>query len=399
MSKTAEVTLAKESLRHLRNWDLEQLGDTLRHEGLKEVVEFGLNWTSRYSIGRLLLERLAKPIHDSRLATSIGSIALAGPTGLAAGWDKTGRVILAWQAAGANFVQPGGIPRYEQPGNPMSRLMTLDERAGDHGIHISWNNFGFSSPGAPAVVSNINRQKQISEITIPVLAQATLNKEMYLRKNKHKIPERIAETVRMIMPIADGIELGLSSNHTPGMRASQDEEEFVYRNVMAAKEVIGDKMPLGYKGDGDGGEERLELYCRVAQRTGLDWLSLINATGRPDIKERYGLSPSVGSLAGSDPEYQQMAVDSVAFVYEAIGDQIDIVAMGGADPEQAIRLIKAGGSAVGRLSGVRVDGLQAMSKVDRAVLEYMQKSNIASLTDLVGTDTRRGAKKTKNSLP
>src|SRR5439155_15408209 len=100
-------------------------------------------------------------------------------------------------------------------------------------------------------------------------------------------------------------------------------------------------------GDGDGGEPRLEMYCNLVDRAGIDILGLINSTALPHIKAKYGAENLPGGLAGADPDYRQLALDAVKYVYEAAGDKVDIVGMGGINSaDTALNMIKHGASAV-----------------------------------------------------
>lgn len=395
MNEPPDITLWRESTRHLREHTGEA-GDIWRHEGLKKAAELSLYIAGRHQFSRSFLEWVGDTdmtLPDPRLATNLGALALRGPVGISAGWDKPGRTILGWQALGAEHITVGGVTLYPQSGNRMVRLRTFDHTIGDHGTNLSWNALGFNSGGADKVVYNIAEQRQLADVTIPVVVQVTLNKEMYEPANRHLIPGIIAATVRKVKPVADAVELGLTSPNTLGMRDAQDAEEFTYTNIMAAKEVIGDDLPLSFKGDGDGGEERLEMYCRLVERTGLDIIGLINTTSLERIKARYGAADLPGGLAGADPEYQQLALDSVRYVYEAVGDKVDIVGMGGINsPERALRMIKAGASAVGINTAVRRLGPRAMSKIENGLLADPTVQAVGSINELIGADTERGPK-------
>jgi dihydroorotate dehydrogenase len=394
MAEKSNVTLTGETMRHLK-----EARDIWLHEGAKDALGKVLYRVGKHESGQRLIERLARPIENPRLATSIGGLALCGPTGLAAGHDKLGYNIQAWQAAGANFLVLGGVTWDEQLGNPMPRLHKFRRTLGDFGRDVGLNFYGFNSPGRERFMQNVADQREIAEVDIPIFIQVTLNKEMYDERNFHLIPQRLAETARYVSPYADGISLGLSSPNTLKMREAQD-EDFLYEIIMRTKEAVGNK-PIELKGDGDGGEERCEMYCEVIRRTELDIISLINSTALARIKAKYGAAHVSGGLSGGDPEYQQMAVDSVAYVYETVGDKVDIIGTGGiAGPqadEQAIRLVRAGASALGRVTGIARDLVRVATNTDRAVLAHLETEqqragNVMHLPDIIGADTHRGPK-------
>ena len=401
MTADPRVTVASETLRHVGAANLAEAGDVLRHEGLKKAAEAGLYHGGQSQLGRLTLSRLAgEPVDDPRLRTYVSTLKLDGPLGIAPGWDKTGKTIQAWQAAGAHHIAIGGITCFPQAGNPMPRLRTMDRLIGDHGTHISLNSFGFWNPGADKVAYNIQRQKELGVIKLPVIAQVTLNKEFYEAGNLDLVHDLVRMTIKKVLPVADAINLGLSSPNTVGMRASQA-DEFILRIAAAARTAVSavDRyIPIIFKGDGDGGEERLEYYCKWAQwrEEYLDAFELINTTALPHIKARYGMGPEMpGGLAGADAEYQQMALDAVKYVYEAVGDRVDIIATGGCDSgQQALKMVENGASAIGINTAIRRLGLGAPRTIERDLLNLINKQHSAasSLDQVIGTTTSRGPK-------
>lgn len=382
-----------ESFQHLRTGAFDDLGDTLRHEGLKKAVEAGLHGLSGSELGVWVLGTMSGAVGAHQgLETEVAGLSMSGPTGLAPGWDKTGKTISAWQALGARHVTVGGVTLFPQAGNPMPRLRTFDEVVGDHGKTKSLNAYGFWNPGYSVVVGNIADQREQGNVHIPVIVQVTANKELYEAGNRHMLPDIIAQTIEKVSPVADAINLGLTSPNTLGMRDAQ-ELEFLRRIVGAARAAAG-SLPLIYKGDADGGTDRLDMYCQLAEEGMVDAFELINTSARPDLKQKYGAEDMPGGLAGADADFRDMAVAAVRYVYEAVGDKVDIIGCGGIgqDSDQAVRLVRAGASAVGINTGVRSLGAKAMSSTELAIDRHRRASGAQTINQLIGVDTSRGAK-------
>ena len=135
------------------------------------------------------------------------------------------------------------------------------------------------------------------------------------------------------------------------------------------------------------------MYCRLVERTGLGILSLINSTALERIKAKYMTADTPGGLAGSDPEYQQLALDSVRYLYEGVGDRVDIIGMGGVDSaDQAVKMFKAGASAVGVNTAIRKHGLRTMKVINGGLSAHQEVQTVDSLEQLIGLDTSRGPK-------
>ncbi len=398
MTESPDITLIRESARHLHE-GFEQAGDIWRHEGLKKAVELGLSIVQKTELGRWALQKASGgPIEDERLATNIGNIELEGPIGLAPGWDKPGKTLIAWDAMGARHFTAGAVNLWGQPGKRMPRLVTFNSQLGDHGTDKSVNSFGFSSVRWDKAVYNIEKQRDTGLIGLPngmpVIVQVTMNQEMYEEENVHQIAHWLGQTVKKVAPVADAISLGLSSFNTDNMRNAQDDPDFVRRNVEAAKDAAPDGMEIIYKGDGDGGERRLDIYCGLIEEFDVI-MELINSTGKSSIKEKYGAGHLRGALAGGDEEFQQMAEDAVRYVYEATGG--NIIGVGGVGvgrPGQALRLVRAGASALAVNTGVRKRKARIMTSTEKEIITHLDTlpAGQDTLEHLIGVDTKRGPK-------
>jgi dihydroorotate dehydrogenase (fumarate) len=403
MAENPSHTLLTESMDRLSHGEFEEFGDIWRHEGLKKLVEHGLYRGGQNELGRLILKYFGGgPVNDPRLRTNIGGKDLDGPLGLAPGWDKTGKTIQAWQALGAHHITVGGVTLFPQAGNRMPRLRTMDSQLGDHGVDISLNAFGFWNPGAEKVVYNIQKQREMSSVNIPIIIQVTLNKEIVESQDRQRVRDTLIDTIKRILPVADGVSLGLSSPNTKGMRETQDEKDFISDITAAAAYTVknyDENILVIFKGDGDGGEERLERYCNLATyraRT-CDVLELINTTRDPKIWTKYGMNPEKipGGLAGADRDYQAKTIEAIRYVYEGVGDTIDIIGTGGADsPTQVLTMIENGASAVGVNSSVRKLGLGVMKYLEKGLIKELddQYPDAKTLDQIIGTRTARGVK-------
>src|SRR5665213_2828029 len=89
---------------------------------------------------------------DPILATTLFGRALRNPVGLAAGFDKDGRVYERMGAQGFGFAEIGGVTPRAQKGNPRPRVFRLPEG----GAVI--NRMGFPNEGADAMERRLQRK-------------------------------------------------------------------------------------------------------------------------------------------------------------------------------------------------------------------------------------------------
>lgn len=386
------VSLVGETIDALRHGSFADAADIWRHEGLKRGVESAMHHLASYEIGRRMLDAYAGPSPEGvDLSTNIGSLELEGPVGIAPGWDKTGRTLQAWQALGAHHVTPGGVTFFPQAGNGMPRLRTFDVAVGDHGTTKSLNSYGFYNPGRETLRDNIETQRRLGGLTMPVIVQLTANKELYSEGLRSTLPAVISATAVHLEPVADAFSFGLSSPNTMGMRDAQAFDilyEIIDKTKREIQEVTDRKLEYVLKGDGDGDVARLELYVELVRATGVN-LELINTTALQRIKEKYGAADMPGGLAGADADYHRLAMDTIRYVYDRVGDLISIVGCGGVhDGTTALDLVRSGASAVSLNTAVRTRGLGVVREIEREMVALMPANS--RIQDLVGSDTQRG---------
>ena len=132
--------------------------------------------------------------------------------GLAAGLDKNGVALPAWEALGFSFVEIGTVTAEAQPGNPRPRIFRYPKQ------NALINRLGFNNDGAEAIA---NRLAQLRERGgwpgIPV--------GINIGKSRVTPMERAAEdyliSFRKLRAHADYIALNVSSPNTPGLRELQ----------------------------------------------------------------------------------------------------------------------------------------------------------------------------------
>ncbi len=132
--------------------------------------------------------------------------------GLAAGLDKNGVALSAWEALGFSFVEIGTVTAQAQPGNPRPRIFRYPrERA-------LINRLGFNNEGADVIA---NRLKELRDRGgwpgIPV--------GINIGKSRVTPIERAVEdylsSFRKLRTEADYVALNVSSPNTPGLRELQ----------------------------------------------------------------------------------------------------------------------------------------------------------------------------------
>jgi dihydroorotate dehydrogenase len=139
-------------------------------------------------------ERIGGAMHDPALEVDLCGIRLRNPIGLAAGFDKTCRHLGPLGRLGFGFVVGGTITRASRKGNAKPRIVrTMEHRA-------IVNSMGLPNPGAEVAATNLSRAPGTSPRFASV-ADEDLSMAI--------------ETVELLAPHVEGIELNMSSPNAP----------------------------------------------------------------------------------------------------------------------------------------------------------------------------------------
>ncbi len=219
---------------------------------------------------------------------SFFGVSFRNPLGLAAGFDKNGVAIPAWDALGFGFVEIGTVTAKAQPGNPKPRIFRYpDEQA-------LINRLGFNNDGAEVIATRLRRLRASARPpTIPI--------GVNLGKSRVTPLEEAAAdylfSFRLLQPLADYIALNVSSPNTPGLRSLQHYEALVdlLRTITTENARSPLAKPILLKIAPDLSEEELHEIVRACEEFGLAGIIATNTTLQhvpipPAVDEAGGLS-------------------------------------------------------------------------------------------------------------
>ena len=162
----------------------------------------------------LLLDQLRRfaPVPNP---TNLFGLTFPNPVGLAAGFDKNGVALPAWEALGFGFIEIGTVTAKAQPGNPKPRIFRYPEE------QALINRLGFNNDGADAVAERMRNLRASGRWpAVPI--------GINIGKSKVTPLEHAADdylySFRLLREFADYVVLNVSSPNTPGLRDLQGEE-------------------------------------------------------------------------------------------------------------------------------------------------------------------------------
>jgi dihydroorotate dehydrogenase len=153
--------------------------------------------------------------------------------GLAAGLDKNGVALPAWQALGFSFVEIGTVTAEPQPGNPRPRIFRYPKQ------NALINRLGFNNDGAEVIANRLARLRERGGWPgIPV--------GINIGKSRVTPIEGTVEdylfSFRKLRAHADYIALNVSSPNTPGLRELQGSQRL--DKLLRAIKAEHDETPL-----------------------------------------------------------------------------------------------------------------------------------------------------------
>ena len=168
-----------------------------------------LHRASHFNPALRALKRFTPP---SKPKTLFG-LTFPNPIGLAAGLDKNGVALPAWEALGFGFIEIGTVTAMAQPGNPKPRIFRLPAQ------QAVINRLGFNNDGADAIAVRLRRLRESGRWpAVPV--------GINIGKSRTTPLERATDdylySFRLLRDFADYITLNVSSPNTPGLRELQE---------------------------------------------------------------------------------------------------------------------------------------------------------------------------------
>jgi dihydroorotate dehydrogenase len=252
------------------------------------------------------------------------------PIGLAAGFDKNGVAIPAWEALGFGFVEIGTVTAKPQPGNPRPRIFRYAER------EALINRLGFNNEGADAIAE---RLRQLLESALRPAIPIGLNLGKSVATPIDEAAADYLYSFRRLHAVADYIALNISSPNTPGLRLLQEGEALaeLLRTITDENARLPSPRPILLKIAPDLSEPGMEEIVAACEEFGLAGIIATNTTLDHSTIRHAADEP--GGLSGAPLRERSTAV--VRFLRART--KLPIIAAGGiCDAESAREKLEAG---------------------------------------------------------
>ena len=316
-------------------------------EGAQAVAEFALK---RAGLWKMLAPVLRAPVDGPRV--SLAGLDLANPVGMAAGYDKDCEFLPSLAALGFGYITGGTVTERPQPGNPRPRVLRKPREK------ALINALGFPSRGLEFAAAHLERTLRGPGHAPLIVSVSGVTVESIVRCH------------RRLEPLADAIEINISSPNTAGLR--------VFQEPVALSELLqeagrGRSKPLFVKlppyEDERAARDRILALAEVCARSGIDALTISNT--RPTRDPR--LAVGAGGLSGRP--LLEDTLRMVAEVGDALSHTVAINACGGIfTGDDALRALDAGAMTVQLLTGLIYRGPGIVRRINR---EMASKKSLA----------------------
>ncbi|KYN24403.1 dihydroorotate dehydrogenase 2 [Vibrio cidicii] len=243
------------------------------------------------------------------------------PVGLAAGLDKNGECIEAFDAMGFGFVEVGTVTPRPQSGNDKPRLFRLVNAEG------IINRMGFNNEGVDYLIENVKKAKYSCILGINI------------GKNKDTPIDKGVEDYLICMDkvyeYAGYIAVNISSPNTPGLRSLQYGEALdellsaLKRKQQELTEKYNKYVPLTLKIAPDLTDEEIKQICQSLIKNKIDGVIATNTTLDRSIVEGMKYANEAGGLSGRP--LQSRSTEVVRLLHQELQGDIPIIGVGGID--------------------------------------------------------------------
>lgn len=315
---------------------------------------------------------------DPCLATTVAGVNFANPVGLAAGFDKNGRLTNCLSKFGFGFAEIGSITAQSTIGNPKPRLFRLVE---DEAVI---NRLGLNGDGASVVAQRLEG----AGFSLPVgvnIAKTNLPTV----KGEKGVADMLQsfECIRNLPLAFVTLNASCPNTHEGIMQESEELDQ-----MLAGVQRLNERrLPVFLKLSPDSTDELLEKFVDSACKYGIRGYVLGNTTTKRDgLRTASNIVASIGNGGLSGKPLKQKALDLVKRVYKIKRGEQDIIGCGGIfSGADAFDFIAHGANAVEIYTGLIYGGPDLPCRINRQLAQLLKAKNLTVATLLGSAHTKK----------
>jgi len=354
-------------------------------EAIHEWTISALGWVSRQ---KLLSEAMRAFCGAQNLPTKVGDLSFPNPIGLAAGMDKAGDAVPAWQNLGFGFTELGAATWKGQPGNDRPRVFRAIQES------AIVNRMGFNNPGAEAIAGRLAAWRGAGFWPSHPVG-------MNLGKSKvtplEEAAEDYANSFRILKPYLDFFVVNVSSPNTPDLRELQGKaaldqilQVLQQENLRSDGDATGEARPIWVKVAPDLSFQALDDILELVEPRDVRGIIATNTTiTRPesDLPNIQTVYAEPGGLSGRP--LRARSTEVIRYLYRQANGSVPIIGVGGIfTVEDAWEKIAAGASLLQIYTGLIYEGPTVVRELVAGLRSCLREKGFATLSDAVGSESK-----------
>jgi len=299
-------------------------------------------------------------VNDERLRVNLGPLSLRNPVGLAAGFDKNCEMMSSLFCMGFGYLTLGTVTAERRDGNPKPRMWRYHNRS-------LLNSMGLPNNGSDSVARNIAKKKGPDGALILSISGLSI--------------DEFCQCYRKLSPLADAIELNISTPNTIGVRIFQDagvlDQLLNSITKMRSEKPLWVKIPPYFN---EKERENVLALVDISRKNSVNGITAINTKRIPEKRS------SIGTAGLSGKEIFEDMLRIVQDLYRYTRGKLPINACGGIfSGRDAWQAFESGASSVQLYTGLIYKGPGIVASINRELIRSVKVSKMKSICELTGS--------------
>jgi|SRR3989344_910427 len=341
----------------------------------EKVHDFAIKIGETYSNSNIIKLFLRKIYYyeNKKLEQEILGIKFNNPLGLAAGFDKNGKLTEIFPEIGFGFMELGSITAKYCEGNKKPRIWRLPK---DKAIMV---HYGLANDGADKIYGRLKNLK----FKIPLIISVAKTNDINI-KGDNSVNDYYY-SFKKFENLSDFITLNISCPNTGDGRSFQDPillEKLLKKIGKTDKKIFLKISP-------DITEENVDKILLVIKKYNIKGFIIGNL-----LKKRENLKSSEDDLKGmsgsvSGPIVGKRSSELIRYVYKKTKGKYLIIGCGGIfTAKDAYERIKEGASLIQIVTSMIYEGPSVIKKINKGLVKLLEKDGFNNINEAIGINVK-----------
>lgn len=305
------------------------------------------------------------------LSQTIAGLTFPNPIGLAAGFDKNGRITPILQAAGFGFTEVGSITARANPGNPQPRMFRLpDDRS-------LINRMGLNNEGADSIASRLENQS----VNIPVGVNVAKTNDTTITGDDAVLDYKYS--FNKAQAAADYITVNISCPNTGEGKTFEDPSAL--EELLAGLNLADASVPVFIKFSVDLGQSLVETLIDVCESFAVTgYVATNTSSSRQHLTTSSQTLDQIGNGGVSGRAIRQKSTQVIHWIHQYTGGNRPIIGVGGVMRyEDVLEKMEAGARLIQVYTGLIYEGPGLVKRINKKLVKRIRTMGYDSIVQLM----------------